>query len=72
MSKNKVNPRIIAGAVAAQVVIGSLTVRDIGRRGPGEVRGPKLLWKLWGGTNTLGAVAYWLFGRRAAARVQSS
>ncbi len=64
--KRKLDPRIIGAALATQAVIGGLTVRDIGRRGPGEVRGPRLLWKIWGGTNTLGSVAYWLIGRRGS------
>lgn len=62
--KKKVNPRIIGAAVAVQAVIGALTIRDIRKREPGEIRGPRLLWKIWGGTNTLGSAAYWLFGRR--------
>jgi len=60
----KVPLKIIAGAVSAQSVIGALTVRDISRREKSEVRGPKLLWKIWGGTNTLGAALYWLVARR--------
>lgn len=69
--KKNVNPRLIGAAVATQLVIGGLTVRDIGRREAGEVRGPRLLWKLWGGTNTLGSLAYWLIGRRRGAATAS-
>ena len=65
--KKNVNPRLIGAAVATQLVIGGLTVRDIDRRDSSEVRGPRLLWKLWGGTNTLGSLAYWLVGRRRGA-----
>lgn len=46
--KKKVNPRIIGAAIAVQAVIGGLTIRDISKREPGEVRGPRLLWKIWG------------------------
>jgi hypothetical protein len=53
--------------VAAQAVIGTLTVRDINRRADDEVRGPKLLWRLWGGSNMFGAAVYWLVGRRRPA-----
>jgi hypothetical protein len=53
--------------VVVQAVVGTLTVRDINRRPAEQVRGPKLLWKLWGGTNTFGALVYWLFGRRRTA-----
>jgi hypothetical protein len=65
--KKKVDPRIIGAAVAAQVVVGGLTVRDISRRQPGEIRGPRLLWKIWGGTNAFGSLVYWLVGRRRGA-----
>lgn len=52
--------------VAVQAVVGTVTVRDISRRRPELVRGPKLFWKIWGGTNALGSVVYWLFGRKRA------
>jgi hypothetical protein len=51
---------------AVQAVVGTVTVRDVIRRRPDLVRGPKLLWMIWGGTNTLGSAAYWLFGRKRA------
>lgn len=52
--------------IALQAVIGTFTVRDISRRPPELVRGPKVFWIIWGGTNTLGSVVYWLFGRKQA------
>ena len=67
MAKKKLDPRIVTGLVVAQAVIGTLTVRDISARPKEQVRGPKLLWKVWGGTNTLGSVLYWLFGRKRVA-----
>jgi hypothetical protein len=57
---------VVVVFTAIQAVIGTLTVRDISRRRPELVRGPKLFWKIWGGTNTLGSAAYWLFGRKRA------
>lgn len=59
---------LVAVLVGAQILIGSITVRDVRRRSPELVRGPRLLWMLWGGTNTLGAALYWLLGRRRAPR----
>jgi len=56
--------RILVPAVLVQGVIGTLTVRDLARRTPEQVRGPKWLWRIWGGTNMVGAAAYWLVGRR--------
>lgn len=55
---------VVIALTAMQAVIGMLTVLDISKRPPELVRGPKIFWKLWGGTNTLGSAAYWLIGRR--------
>jgi hypothetical protein len=55
---------VVIALTAVQAVIGTFTVMDISKRPPELVRGPKLFWKLWGGTNTLGSAAYWLIGRR--------
>lgn len=55
---------VVTGLVLAQCVAGPLTLRDLSRRTSKQVRGPKLLWQLWGGTNLAGAAAYWLVGRR--------
>lgn len=62
--KKKVSRRVIGAAIGFQAVIGGITIRDINKRARDQVRGPRLLWKIWGGTNTLGSLAYWLFGRR--------
>ncbi len=70
MAKQKFGQRQLAVLVvctAIQAVVGTVTVRDISRRQPELVRGPKLLWKIWGGSNTLGSAAYWLFGRKKPA-----
>jgi hypothetical protein len=58
---------VLVACTAIQAVVGTVTVRDVSRRSPELVRGPKLLWKLWGGSNTLGSAAYWLFGRKKQA-----
>jgi hypothetical protein len=70
MAKRKFGQRELAVLIvctAFQAVVGTVTVRDISRRQPELVRGPKLLWKIWGGSNTLGSAAYWLFGRKKQA-----
>ena len=69
MAKKKANPKVVIPLMIAQAVIGTFTVRDISQRSDDEVRGPKLLWKIWGGTNMLGSALYWLFGRRPASHV---
>lgn len=60
----KADPRVVAAMVVLQSVVGTLTVRDLRSRPAAQVRGPKWLWYLWGGTNTLGSVVYWVVGRR--------
>ncbi len=60
----KVDPRVLVPAVALQAIVGFVTFRDIKKRGKEGVRGPRILWKLWGTTNTLGSLMYWLLGRR--------
>jgi hypothetical protein len=44
----------------------AVTWRDISRRPPERVRGSKRLWRSASAVNTLGALAYWLGGRRPA------
>ena len=58
---------VVIALTAVQAVVGTVTVRDISQRRPELVRGPKLFWKVWGGSNTLGSAAYWFFGRRKQA-----
>ena len=67
LSRRRADPRLLLALAVAQAVIGTLTVRDVNRRTDDEVRGPKLLWRLWGGTNMLGAALYWLLGRKRTA-----
>ena len=70
MAKKKFGGRELAVLIvctAVQAVVGTVTVRDVSRRQPEHVRRPKLLWKIWGGSNTLGSAAYWLFGRKKQA-----
>jgi len=67
MRMNKNSRAVLGAALATQLVLGPLTVRDVSRRSSDQVRGPKILWKLWGGTNLAGVAAYWLIGRRRTA-----
>lgn len=64
MTLTKRSAPVVAGLVAAQLVAGPVTIRDINRRSKDQVRGPRLLWKLWAGTNLAGVAAYWLLGRK--------
>jgi hypothetical protein len=56
--------RVVIAAVAVQAAVAAVTIRDINRRPKEGVRGPKFLWRIVGGANTLGSIAYWLVGRR--------
>jgi len=42
--------------------------RDIQRRSPDQVRGPKMLWRLACLTNSVGPLAYFQWGRRPTDR----
>lgn len=64
MEHQKLDPRVVAALAAVQLVVGALTLRDLAGRTPDQVRGPIWLWRIWGGSNTLGSVAYWTVGRR--------
>ena len=55
---------VVAGLV--EVVLTSLAVRDLVRRPPSQVRGPKPLWLLSFVVQPVGPVGYLLVGRRRA------
>jgi hypothetical protein len=55
-----------AGLMAFSLAIVALAQRDIHHRTSNEVRGSKLLWRLVS-LNALGAIAYFKWGRSAAA-----
>lgn len=63
-AKKKLDPRVLTVLVVLQAILGALTVRDISSRSADQVRGPRLLWKIWGSANTLGSVLYWTVGRK--------
>jgi hypothetical protein len=55
---------VVVAVVAVQAVSAAFAFRDLARRDDGEVRGPKLLWRLLIGINPGNSIAYWAFGRR--------
>lgn len=65
---NERNRRIITVAVVVHVIVATLTWRDLRRRPRELVRGPKRLWRVASSLNTTGSVAYWVLGRRRAAK----
>lgn len=56
--------RVLKVVVPVQVVLASLAWRDLNRRPPEAVRGPKLLWRIAVSVNAGNALAYWVFGRK--------
>ncbi|MEA5453380.1 PLD nuclease N-terminal domain-containing protein [Sinomonas sp. JGH33] len=51
-------------AAAAELSLKALAWRDLARRQPGEVNGPKAAWFAATFINTFGPIAYFLFGRK--------
>ena len=54
---------VVAGAIEA--VLTAVALRDLARRTPEQVKGPKLLWRLACVVQPFGPVAYLLLGRRS-------
>ncbi len=66
-SWNDLSPTAQKAVVAAGAVELALTTYaqiDLGRRAKGEVRGPKLLWRLLTMVQPVGPIAYLVLGRR--------
>lgn len=68
MVRRKPNPRLLAGLIAAHVVVTVLTWRDIGRRGPDQIRGPKWIWRVASAAQMGNSLVYWVFARRTTIR----
>ncbi|MEU6284278.1 hypothetical protein [Streptomyces sp. NPDC047028] len=61
---NKPDARILAAIAVLHTAAAVLTWRDLRTRSARRVRGEKRIWRVASTVNTLGSVAYWLFGRR--------
>lgn len=57
---------VIAYTAVVHAPVAALTWRDLRERPATQVRGDKKIWRTASVLNTLGSVAYWLVGRRAA------
>lgn len=53
---------VLGGAL--QLTLQSAALRDLRRRAPAEVNGPRWAWACASFVNTIGPCAYFLFGRR--------
>jgi hypothetical protein len=57
--------KLLLGFVALLgVLLCALAWRDIARRSDEEVRGPKILWRIFMTINPGNSLFYWLFGRK--------
>ncbi|MDQ4501919.1 PLD nuclease N-terminal domain-containing protein [Sinomonas sp. ASV322] len=57
----------VALAAGAELALKVLAWRDLARRQPDEVHGPKAAWFAATFVNTFGPIAYFLFGRKRPA-----
>lgn len=64
MERRKLDPRLLGFLIAVHVFVMALTWRDIGRRDPSQIRGPKWLWRLASALQMGNALVYWLFARK--------
>jgi hypothetical protein len=64
MTRRRVRPEIVGPALIVHIVLTALVWRDIGRRDPSELRGPKNFWRVVTALNTGNHAIYWLVGRR--------
>jgi hypothetical protein len=57
-------PARLAPILIGHVIITAFTWRDLRQRTDDQVRGNKRIWRVASALNTLGSLAYWLFGRQ--------
>ena len=55
---------VFALAGVTHLIVNALVWRDLASRGPGTVRGGKVLWRVLIGLNSGNGLLYLLFGRR--------
>ena len=63
-TEGKPDKRILVAIAVLHTAAVALTWRDLRTRAAGQVRGGKRAWRTVSALNTIGAAAYWLFGRR--------
>ena len=62
---NEQRKKILFGFVVAVAVVSCASAwRELARRSDGEVRGPKIVWRLIISVNPGNSLFYWLFGRK--------
>lgn len=63
-SRDRPNPAVLAGIAVLHLTATSLTWRDLRDRPAALIRGDKTAWRIASAVNTVGSVAYWVYGRR--------
>ncbi len=67
-AKQKPDKRVLVAIGVVHTVVTALTWQNLRNRPADQVRGSKTIWRAASALNTLGSVAYWLFGRRPSTR----
>lgn len=65
MDEKRKKALLVAAVLAVWAAVTPFMWRDLRRRSPGQVRGPKWLWWI-ASANLSGSAAYWLFGRKTS------
>ena len=63
MERSRTKTLVVVVVLAIWALVTPLMWRDLHRRVPEQVRGPKWAWWL-ASANLSGSASYWLFGRR--------
>jgi hypothetical protein len=67
MTRAKPSKPVLLAIGAVHLGITTVTWRDLARRPPDQIRGPKPLWRVISAANTAGSIAYWILGRKSSA-----
>ena len=63
MDETRRRSLLVAAVLVLWAAVTPLMWRDLRRRAPSQIRGPKWLWWI-ASSNLSGSAAYWLVGRR--------
>jgi hypothetical protein len=64
MTGRKPNRKLLAVLAVLHVVVAVFTWRDIQKRDPSQIRGPKWVWRTASAAQMGNALVYWLFARK--------
>jgi len=58
MAQRKLDPRLLAALVVLHLIVAAFTWRDIRRREPNQIRGPKWVWRIASAAQMGNSLAY--------------